>query len=54
MNEFEHWAFKFHGHFCPFMPIGFRMGELGLRELGVERDPDHTLFIYSEMGVGHP
>jgi formylmethanofuran dehydrogenase subunit E len=30
------------------------MGELGLKKLGVERDPDHTLFIYSEMGVGHP
>lgn len=54
MLDFEHWAFKFHGHICPFMPIGYRMGELGLGELGLERDPDHTLFIYSEMGIGHP
>ena len=52
--DFNHWAFEFHGHFCPFMPIGNRMGELALRELGIKRDPDHSIFIYSEMGVGHP
>ena len=22
------WAFEFHGHKCPFMPIGYRMGSL--------------------------
>lgn len=24
------WAFEFHGHRCPFMPLGFRMGRLAL------------------------
>ncbi|MGQ9480432.1 FmdE family protein [Chloroflexus sp.] len=24
------WAFEFHGHECPFMPIGYRMGSLAL------------------------
>ena len=27
------WAFDFHGHTCPFMPIGFRMGKLALEFL---------------------
>ena len=31
------WAFEFHGHKCPFMPIGFRMGKLALEKLGVEK-----------------
>ena len=24
------WAFEFHGHRCPFMPIGYRMGRLAM------------------------
>jgi len=48
------WAFEFHGHHCPFMPIGFRMGNLALKKLGVERSFDHEMHIFSEMGVGHP
>ena len=48
------WAYEFHGHRCPFMPIGYRMGRLAMRELGVEREPDHGLFAFPELGVGHP
>jgi formylmethanofuran dehydrogenase subunit E len=48
------WAFEFHGHKCPFMPIGYRMGTLALQKLGVERCKDHEMHIFSEMGVGHP
>ncbi|MDK2909567.1 MAG: hypothetical protein PWR20_1134 [Bacteroidales bacterium] len=48
------WAFEFHGHECPFMPIGYRMGTLALQKLGVERCKDHELHVFSEMGVGHP
>jgi len=48
------WAFEFHGHGCPFMPLGYRMGQLAMRELGVEREKDHGLFAFSEMGSGHP
>jgi uncharacterized membrane protein YfcA len=29
------WAFEFHGHRCPFMPIGYRMGKLAIERLGV-------------------
>jgi formylmethanofuran dehydrogenase subunit E len=48
------WAREFHGHTCPFMPIGYRMGILAMKELGVEREKDHGMFALSEMGEGHP
>jgi len=48
------WAFEFHGHRCPFMPIGYRMGKLALEYLGVEREKDHGLFVFAEIGIGHP
>jgi formylmethanofuran dehydrogenase subunit E len=48
------WAFEFHGHHCPFMPIGYRMGKLALEHLGVEREKDHGFFVFAEIGVGHP
>ena len=48
------WAFEFHGHQCPFMPIGYRMGRLALEKLGVEREKDHGFFVFAELGEGHP
>lgn len=48
------WAFTFHGHHCPFMPIGYRMGSLALTKLNVKFSHDHEMHIFSEMGVGHP
>jgi formylmethanofuran dehydrogenase subunit E len=48
------WIWEFHGHLCPFMPIGYRMGQIAMRELGVSRIGDHGAFAFSEMGVGHP
>ncbi|HZD44363.1 MAG TPA: FmdE family protein [Methanomicrobiales archaeon] len=48
------WVWEYHGHICPFMPIGYRMGLIALRELGVERIGNHGAFGLSEMGVGHP
>jgi len=48
------WAFTFHGHRCPFMPLGYRMGLLALGKLGVERERDHTLHVFLEIGEGHP
>jgi formylmethanofuran dehydrogenase subunit E len=48
------WAFEFHGHNCPFMPIGYRMGQLAMARLGVEREKDHSFFIFPELGEGHP
>lgn len=48
------WTFEFHGHRCPFMPIGYRMGILALEKLGVGKSLDHQMHVFSEMGVGHP
>ena len=48
------WAFEFHGHRCPFMPIGYRMGKLAMKSLGVEHEKDHGLFVFPEIGEGHP
>ncbi len=48
------WAFEFHGHRCPFMPIGYRMGRLAMERLGVEREKDHGFYVVAELGEGHP
>ena len=48
------WAFEFHGHRCPFMPLGYRMGRLALKALAVAREMDHTLHVICELGEGHP
>jgi len=48
------WAFEFHGHRCPFMPIGYRMGRLALAKLDVDREKDHGFFVFPELGEGHP
>lgn len=48
------WAFAFHGHRCPFMPIGYRMGMLALAYLNTEREADHGFFVFPELGEGHP
>ncbi|MGA8857828.1 MAG: FmdE family protein [Candidatus Bathyarchaeia archaeon] len=48
------WAWEFHGHQCPFMPIGYRMGKLALHYLAAEHEADHGFFIFPELGEGHP
>ncbi len=48
------WLFEFHGHRCPYSVMGYRMGVFALRELGREKCYDHDLYVFSEMGVGHP
>ncbi|MGC9113935.1 MAG: FmdE family protein [Candidatus Micrarchaeia archaeon] len=48
------WAFEFHGHKCPFMPIGYRMGMLAMEHLGVGHESDHGFFVFPEIGEGHP
>jgi len=52
--EIPAWTFEFHGHNCPFMPIGYRMGILALQKMEVERCKDHEMHVFSEMGIGHP
>ncbi len=54
MFNIPEWTFEFHGHRCPFMPIGYRMGILALEILKVGKSLDHQMHVFSEMGVGHP
>ncbi len=54
MFELPEWTFEFHGHRCPFMPIGYRMGSLALEKLGVDKSLNHEIHVFSEMGVVHP
>ena len=48
------WAFEFHGHQCPFMPLGYRMGQLAMQHLGVGHEPDHGFYVFPELGEAHP
>jgi len=48
------WAFEFHGHRCPFLPLGWRMGQLAMEYLKVEREKDHGFFVFPEAGIAHP
>ena len=54
MFKIPDWAFEFHGHRCPFMPIGYRMGTLAMEKLGVGKSLNHDMHVFSEMGIGHP
>lgn len=54
MFTLPEWTWEFHGHRCPFMPIGHRMGTLMLKTLAAPKAHDHEYFIESELGVGHP
>jgi formylmethanofuran dehydrogenase subunit E len=54
LSNLPEWAFEFHGHRCPFMPLGYRMGRLAMKELGVEHEKDHGFFVIPELGIGHP
>lgn len=54
MLHIPEWVWEFHGHRCPFMPIGYRMGIIGLRELGVSHAADHGMYVFPEIGIGHP
>ena len=42
--EIPQGVWDFHGHICPFMPIGYRMGQIAMRELGVSHIGDHGAF----------
>lgn len=44
------WLVEFHGHLCPFLVVGWRMGQEALRHLGVARERDQGLFLFTELG----
>jgi formylmethanofuran dehydrogenase subunit E len=54
MNTVPEWAWEFHGHRCPFMPLGYRIAKRAMQELGVDHEKDHGFYVIPELGVGHP
>ena len=47
------WVFKFHGHKCPAMPIGYRAGLTAMERLGVEKASNKELYLFCENGPAH-
>ncbi len=44
---------KFHGHKCPAMPMGLRVGAAAMNALGVERAKDGQLIALVDLGEDH-
>ena len=44
---------KFHGHKCPAMPNGLRVGAAAMNKLGVQRSSDGQLLAILELGDHH-
>ncbi len=44
---------QFHGHKCPAMPMGLRVGAAAMNALGVERAADGQLLAFVELGDNH-
>ncbi len=51
--EIPEWAFEFHGHKCPAMPIGYRAGLTAMKKLCVEKASNKELFLFCENGPAH-
>jgi formylmethanofuran dehydrogenase subunit E len=51
--EIPEWAFEFHGHKCPAMPIGYRAGLTAMAKLGVEKASNKELYLLCENGPAH-
>ena len=44
---------KFHGHKCPAMPMGLRVGAAAMNALNVERAKDGQLMAFVDLGDDH-
>lgn len=44
---------KFHGHKCPAMPMGLRVGAAAMNALGVDRARDGHLLALVDLGENH-
>jgi len=52
-NDWLEFGQKFHGHKCPAMPNGLRVGAAALNKLGVERTGDSNIHVILELGDKH-
>jgi len=44
---------KFHGHKCPAMPMGLRVGAAAMNKLGVNRTGDGDIIVILDLGEDH-
>jgi formylmethanofuran dehydrogenase subunit E len=52
-KEWLEFGQKFHGHKCPAMPMGLRVGAAAMNVLGVERAKDGQLIAFVDLGEDH-
>lgn len=52
-KEWLEFGQKFHGHKCPAMPNGLRVGAAAMNALGVERTGDSALHAILDLGDNH-
>lgn len=52
-QEWLEFGQKFHGHKCPAMPNGLRVGSAAMNALGVERTGDSALHAILDLGDNH-
>jgi len=53
LHEYFEIGMKFHGHKCPAMPLGLRVGLAAMEALGVARAQNKELVVDAETGKGH-
>ncbi len=52
-KEWLEFGQKFHGHKCPAMPLGLRVGAAAMNALGVERATDGHILAILDLGENH-
>ena len=52
-KEYFQTGIALHGHKCPAMPMGLRVGAAAMNTLGVERAKDGQLLALIEIGINH-
>jgi len=52
-QEWLEFGQKFHGHKCPAMPLGLRVGAAAMNKLGVDRAKDGQLVAFVDLGEDH-
>lgn len=52
-KEWLEFGQKFHGHKCPAMPMGLRVGAAALNKLGVARAKDGQIVAMVDLGDNH-
>ncbi len=52
-QEWLEFGQKFHGHKCPAMPMGLRVGAAAMNKLGVDRAKDGQILAFVDLGEAH-